>query len=246
MYCMSTYIYTKQALESAVENSKCFSEVCRALGMPNSGNSYQRMRRKINEHEIDTSHFIDPRKAGFINSGISEKKHFSKILVIGKKDREKSKTLRRALIESGRLYVCEKCGLGPKWKEEELTLHVDHVNGDWSNCTQSNIRFLCPNCHSQTSTYCNKKGNKCCNCNKKIGNNHKWCIRCSGLFGFRKRKVENRPPLNVLQKEVEELGYVGTGKKYGVSDNSIRKWIKSEIKKILMTESPGTQIRQSE
>jgi hypothetical protein len=40
------------------------------------------------------------------------------------------------------------------------------------------------------------------------------------------RKVD-RPPYKILRKEVENLGYWGTGKKYGVSDNSIRKWLKS-------------------
>jgi very-short-patch-repair endonuclease len=39
------------------------------------------------------------------------------------------------------------------------------------------------------------------------------------------RKVE-RPPYTQLINEVNELGYAGTGRKYGVSDNSIRKWIK--------------------
>jgi hypothetical protein len=39
------------------------------------------------------------------------------------------------------------------------------------------------------------------------------------------RKVE-RPPYYQLLQEVKVLGFVGTGKKYGVSDNAIRKWIK--------------------
>jgi integrase len=39
------------------------------------------------------------------------------------------------------------------------------------------------------------------------------------------RKVE-RPPYKVLKEEAEKLGYSGTGKKYGVSDNAVRKWLK--------------------
>ena len=42
---------------------------------------------------------------------------------------------------------------------------------------------------------------------------------------FWQRKT-NRPSYDVLKRETEELGYVGTGKKYGVSDNAVRKWIK--------------------
>jgi len=42
---------------------------------------------------------------------------------------------------------------------------------------------------------------------------------------FWNRKVE-RPPIAVLKKDVDRLGYSGTGRKYGVSDNSVRKWLK--------------------
>ena len=42
---------------------------------------------------------------------------------------------------------------------------------------------------------------------------------------LKQRKVD-RPPYEELVSEINELGYVGTGKKYGVSDNSIRKWVK--------------------
>lgn len=44
-------------------------------------------------------------------------------------------------------------------------------------------------------------------------------------YSIKQRKIE-RPPFETLLKEIDEFGYVGTGKKYGISDNSIRKWIK--------------------
>jgi transposase-like protein len=55
-----------------------------------------------------------------------------------------------------------------------------------------------------------------------MGNN----IGKGNFFNSKRRKVE-RPSLEQLKKEVEELGYSATGRKYGVSDNSIRKWLKS-------------------
>jgi transposase-like protein len=33
-----------------------------------------------------------------------------------------------------------------------------------------------------------------------------------------------RPPYEQLVREIDELGYVGVGRKYGVSDNAVRKW----------------------
>ena len=53
------------------------------------------------------------------------------------------------------------------------------------------------------------------------------CRACENkLNKFNKNnKVKNRPSLKTLEKQVKDLGYVGTGKKYGVSDNCIRSWI---------------------
>jgi endogenous inhibitor of DNA gyrase (YacG/DUF329 family) len=54
-------------------------------------------------------------------------------------------------------YKCDKCGNDGEWMNETLTLHLDHINGNRRDQRLSNLRFLCPNCHSQTETYCGKK-----------------------------------------------------------------------------------------
>jgi very-short-patch-repair endonuclease len=65
-----------------------------------------------------------------------------------------------------------------------------------------------------------------CNCGKEITYVSKNCIKCSGkLSSLPQRKVE-RPPYKQLIDEINELGYSATGRKYGVSDNSIRKWVR--------------------
>ena len=46
---------------------------------------------------------------------------------------------------------------------------------------------------------------------------------------FLSRKVE-RPPFDTLKSEVNELGYSAVGRKYGVSDNAVRKWLKAYLK----------------
>src|SRR5258705_6896499 len=61
--------------------------------------------------------------------------------------------LTRALVAIGVPLRCVDCGIGPKWNERSLVLHVDHINGDYSDCRPENLRFLCPNCHSQTANF---------------------------------------------------------------------------------------------
>jgi len=65
--------------------------------------------------------------------------------------------LKRRLVEEGLLAPrCASCGLGETWEGAPLVLHLDHINGDRTDNRLENLRFLCPNCHSQTETYCGR------------------------------------------------------------------------------------------
>jgi hypothetical protein len=70
-------------------------------------------------------------------------------------------TLKRYLIFV-RGEKCEECNCGSEWNGKPLSLQVDHIDGDSDNNFPSNIRLLCPNCHSQTDTFSarNKKNTK--------------------------------------------------------------------------------------
>jgi Zn finger protein HypA/HybF involved in hydrogenase expression len=49
-------------------------------------------------------------------------------------------------------YKCIKCGIN-EWCGETIVLDLDHINGDNRDNRLTNLRYLCPNCHSQTDTY---------------------------------------------------------------------------------------------
>ena len=67
-----------------------------------------------------------------------------------------SRRIRHRLIRDNLIpYECAKCGID-SWRGMPLALDVDHIDGDKENNHLDNLRFLCPNCHSQTETYCGK------------------------------------------------------------------------------------------
>lgn len=69
-------------------------------------------------------------------------------------------TMRRYLMETD--GTCQECGIGDTYNGKPITLQCDHIDGDNDNHSLNNLRVLCPNCHSQTDTWCgrNKKDTK--------------------------------------------------------------------------------------
>ena len=113
------------------------------------------------------------------------------------------------------------------WNGKPIVMILDHINGNSKDNRIKNLRMICPNCNSQTSTFAgrnykrNKKRFFCQNCGGEIGRYSKFCLKCVGKF---RRKVVNRPDKEILQKMISEMSWSDIGKKYDVSNNSVRKW----------------------
>ncbi|WP_399885559.1 HNH endonuclease [Streptomyces sp. BBFR51] len=55
-------------------------------------------------------------------------------------------------------YSCETCDNTGEWLGRPITLQIDHVNGNWRDNRRENLRYLWPNCHALTETWCRRKG----------------------------------------------------------------------------------------
>lgn len=141
---------SKEELEQIVKDSLSVYDVLRKLGLKLAGGSHSYWSRKIKEIGIDTSHFLGAAHSRGKQS--SRRISANEILVLRECGiRQKANKLVRALLERGREHQCEKCGQLPFWMGHSLTLDVDHINENWLDDREENLRFLCPNCHSQFS-----------------------------------------------------------------------------------------------
>ena len=147
--------YTIEQVKKAAISSINFSELCRKIGCPDSGNSYQILKKRCILWNVDTSHFTGKSHKGSRNPSFIRRKGADDILKDDYIFRANHSLLKRAMIEKGIPYQCNKCDL-THWQGKEITLDIDHINGNRTDNTIKNLRFLCPNCHRQTDTFGSK------------------------------------------------------------------------------------------
>lgn len=145
--------YTKEYLEPLVAKVFGMGRLLDAIGLRRSGGNYSHLKWVIASEGISTAHWTGQ---GWSRGKTVPSKCTPERLLVKREfhhPRTHGTRLRWALLEIGRIEQCVTCGSGPEWQGQRLNLPVDHIDGDWHNNEAANLQFLCPNCHSQTSTF---------------------------------------------------------------------------------------------
>lgn len=157
--------YTKEWLAELCASSYSYSEVLRKAGRKPGGGANETLKRKILEYGIDTSHFTGQRwnkNPSYVPQVGSREKYT--IEEVFQPHSSISQKVMRGYVERHHLipYLCKQCGCDGNWQGGTISLELDHIDGDNTNHSLDNLRYLCPNCHALTSTYRGlNKGKQC-------------------------------------------------------------------------------------
>lgn len=230
--------FSESDLRAAVAQGQCWADVLRFLGYGIRGHNYRTVQRWVAHWEVSTGHF-DPA-ARTARSSASRQRPLHEVMV--EHSTYKRAWLKRRLLSEGiKQPVCEMCGQGEMWLGQRMSMILDHINGVADDHRIENLRMLCPNCNATLETHCGRNTPReriCPGCNQVFvpsSNIHRYCssgcwgkiaaARYEGIPHPEKRKVE-RPSYKQLLEDVTETSLLAVGRKYGVSDNAVRKWLR--------------------
>lgn len=220
--------FSEEELRQLVKSSTSFYELSLKLGYSCKGNNNITIRNRLEKYDISTDHFT--------GTGKSQIKRTPENTFI--KDSTAVQSVLRRMYYNGNYtdYKCSICGQEPFWNGRELTLTLDHINGNNHDDRLENLRWVCPNCDRQLSTFAGKNSNKkdkynsreqnyCLDCGKPISYEALRCEECAKIASRKIKRPEKEELYNIL---IENKGnFTLVGKLFNVSDNAIRKWCDS-------------------
>ena len=214
--------YEPEEIKQIVSFSTSFKDFAKNIGYSASpsGDTIKSLKRKLSNY--DTSHFINQKE--------TIKRTENNVFI--ENSTASQHTLRSWYLKGEYTpYICSICKLEPIWQGKELTLILDHINGKNNDDRLENLRWVCPNCNQQLSTTGRRNPERkifakkyyCIDCNKEISKYSLRCLECEAKN--RIIPLENMPLTREELKDlIRTISFTEIGRRYGVTDNSIRKW----------------------
>jgi hypothetical protein len=231
--------YSEDEARAAVAASNSYADALRRLGMRPAGGNHRTLRKYVEQiWHISVDHF-DPDRAR--NDALRRPPIALSSVMVEGSTYSRAHLKSRLFKEGLKARACELCGQGEMWMGRGMALILDHVNGVANDHRLENLRVVCPNCAATLDTHCGRQNRvecyprTCLHCGEEFWPAYATQRYCSRYCGVRhrgdgrsqpERRKVSRPPYTHLLREIRDLGYTGTGRRYGVSDNAIRKWVK--------------------
>lgn len=215
--------YDKEYLIEIIKDCLSYRDLFRQLDILDNCGNRKTLKKYILMYDIDISNF--KRKSTIRNIKLQD-------LMVKNSTYSRDSLKKRLYNEGLKERKCELCGQNENWMGKKMSLILDHINGINDDNRLENLRIVCANCNATLDTHCrgDKKLNKLnipkqkyfCKCGNEKTKYVKVCVDC----GHKNQRKVERPEYELLISQIEQLGYSETGRYYGVSDNSIRKWKK--------------------
>jgi hypothetical protein len=217
--------------------SMSYAEALRRLGLRAAGGNHATLKKYAASWGISVDHF-DPHSTQRRGGPHAMKARPLDEVLVEHSTYSRSQLKERLFREGLKTRECELCGQGELWRGDRMALILDHINGVGDDNRLENLRIVCPNCAATFDTHCGRKNawlRVCIRCRAPYRPRSSAQRHCSHDCGLRAssghgprpatRKV-TRPPYAQLQREIHALGWSAVGRRYGVSDNAVRKWVR--------------------
>lgn len=211
-----------------IENSESNAEVLRVLGLPRTGILYKRLKKFSIDENIDLPIYANSNRRNSVSD--------SDIFVENSTYLD-NRNIKNKLVHNYNwkyqcmVLDCEKPE--PVWSGKPIALQLDHINGISNDNRIENLRFICPNCHSQTITFGSRNfaGNRInpkqfCDCGRTKNNSSAMCLFCSQISRIGKNLKIKWPPIAELVLHLSSNSFLKVSKDLGISDNAIRKHLR--------------------
>lgn len=228
--------FSSEEFRAVFDSSASVREALLKLGYVIEGSAYQTFYRRCEAEGLDVQQLRN--RTAMMRADVCRERwsphSLSELLVEGSS--YPTRHLRDRLLKEGLIEnVCAGCGRGPEWEGRPLVLVLDHINGINNDHRRENLRLLCPNCNSQTDTFCGKHTKKrcyhCADCGDIIAHGSTRCRRCSNRLNANRRKapraiIDSFPSNEDLRAMKVSMTWEEIGGRFGVSSTTVKNRIR--------------------